>query len=158
MAGRPRKPTALKVVGGTDRADRRNGAEPEPLLLDDIEPPAHLDAASAAVWRQIAPMLRRAQVLTEMDVIQLELTCNNIADYRQARADRCGELVVDTSKGGQMMSQLLIAELTLCKRSHALLQDFGMNPAARSRVMVNPQGDLFGKQPDPTGPERFFKN
>mgnify|MGYP000122506538 CR=1 FL=1 len=69
---RPRKPSALKLVAGTDRADRRNGNEPEPMLLNDLKPPKHLEARSAAVWRELAPMLRRNQVLTEADVIALE--------------------------------------------------------------------------------------
>ena len=85
---RPRKPTALKLVTGTDRADRANGNEPEPQLLNDLTPPSHLSERSAAVWREVAPMLRRIQVLTEADVISLEMLCDAVADYRLARETR----------------------------------------------------------------------
>ncbi|MEY2654281.1 MAG: hypothetical protein RLZZ524_1309 [Pseudomonadota bacterium] len=151
---RPRKPSALKLVTGTERADRRNGNEPEPMLLNDLEPPAHLQPASASVWRDLAPKLRRAQVLTEMDVLALEVLCDYVADYRQARRERAGSLVVLSSKGSQMLDQLLIAEQACAKRAEVLMSRFGMDPVSRSRVMVEPQGDLFG-QADNKG--RFFK-
>ena len=38
-------------------------------MLSDLTPPAHLADRSAAVWNELAPMLRRLQVLTEADVI-----------------------------------------------------------------------------------------
>lgn len=151
---RPRKPSALKLVAGTERADRRNGNEPEPLLLNDLEPPAHLRPNSAAVWRELAPMLRRAQVLTEMDVLALELLCDNVADYRQARAERDGSLVVLSSKGSQMLDQLLIAQQACAKRAEVLMGRFGMDPVSRSRVMVDPQRGLFDEG---AGAGRFFK-
>jgi hypothetical protein len=34
---------------------------------------------------------------------------------------------------------------------------FGMDPASRSRVMVEPQGDLFGKDAPAQGAARFFQ-
>jgi len=35
---------------------------------------------------------------------------------------------------------------------------FGMDPVSRSKVMIDPQGDLFGaKAPPAAGPGRFFK-
>lgn len=154
MAGRPRKPTALKVVGGTDRADRRNGGEPEPMLLNDLAPPAHLAERSAVVWREVAPMLRRLQVLTEADVIALEMLCDAVADYRLARATLGDDFVTQSAKGSEMISQWLVAKQMSSKRAEAFMGKFGMDPASRSRVMVNPQPGLFD-QPD--GPGRFFK-
>jgi P27 family predicted phage terminase small subunit len=152
---RPRKPSALKVVAGTDRADRRNGAEPEPILLNDLEPPAHLRERSAAVWRELAPLLRRNQVLTEMDVLALELLCDSVADYRLAREERGDNFTTTSAKGSQMLDQLLVAQQACAKRCETLMGRFGMDPASRSRVMVNPQGDLFGQPP--SGKARFFK-
>jgi CheY-like chemotaxis protein len=37
----------------------------------------------------------------------------------------------------------------------AALREWGATPAARSRVMIDPQQDMFAK-PDPSGPGRFF--
>lgn len=150
---RPRKPTALKLVEGTDRADRRNGNEPEPMLLNDLTPPAHLAPRSAEVWKQIAPMLRRLQVLTEADVIALEMLCDSVADYRLARAELGDDFVRHTDKGGQMVSQWLVAKQMSSKRAEAFMSKFGMDPVSRSKVMVDPQTDLFDK---PNGIGRFF--
>lgn len=153
---RPKKPTALKLVAGTDRADRRNGAEPEPQLLDCLEPPAHLSERSAAVWRELAAMLRRNQVLTEMDVVAFELLCDAVADYRLARAERGDKFVTHSHKGSQMLDQLLVAQQNCGKRAEVLMSRFGMDPASRSKVMVNPQGDLFGVPQQAAGAARFF--
>jgi len=154
MSGR-RKPTALKVVGGTDRADRRNGNEPEPALLADLTPPAHLAERSAAVWMQLAPMLRRMQVLTEADVVALEMMCDSIADYRYAREQLGDDFITHSAKGSEMLSQWLVAKQMSSKRAEAFMGKFGMDPAARSRVMVNPQGNLFDDASH-QGAGRFF--
>ena len=152
---RPRKPTALKLVTGTNRADRSNPGEPEPRLLDDLAPPAHLMERSAAVWRQVAPMLRRIQVLTEADVLSLELLCDAVADYRLAR-EQCGDqFVVESGRGSEMLSQWLVAKLSASKRAEALMSRFGMDPVSRSRVMVVQQLGLdFGDTA--SSPARFF--
>jgi len=151
---RPRKPTSLKLVTGTDRADRRNGNEPEPQLLEDLTPPAHLAARSAVVWNELAPMLRRIQLLTEADVIAFEMLCDAVADYRLARETRGDDMVTYSHKGSQMLDQWLVAQQACGKRAETLMGRFGMDPVSRSRVMVTPQGDLFD-QPS-TGTGRFF--
>ena len=164
--GRPRTPSALKLVAGTDRADRRNANEPEPDLLADLAAPEHLHPRSAAVWNEVAPMLRRVGLLTVVDVIALELLCDAVADYRLARGVRGDDLVAKSAKtGSDMLSQWMIAQLSAGKRAEAMMSRFGMDPQSRSRVMINPQGDLFGAGAStpspagaakPAGPDRFF--
>ena len=155
---RPRTPTALKVVGGTNRPDRANHLEPEPrlLALDELDPPAHLDPRSAAVWDELAPMLRRLQVLTEADLIAFEMLCDAVADYRYARIVRGDEFVLISPRtGAEMISQWFLSASIASKRAEAFMSKFGMDPVSRSRVMVQPQGDLFGNQA-PAGTSRFF--
>ncbi len=151
---RPRKPSALKVVGGTDRADRRNANEPEPALLNDLAPPAHLSERSAAVWRQVAPIVRQMQVMTVADVFALEMLCDSIADYRHARAQVGDEFVTLSSKGSQMVDQWLVAQQMSRKAAEGLLGKFGLDPRARASLMVNPQGNLFSHAD--AGPARYF--
>jgi P27 family predicted phage terminase small subunit len=144
---------------GTDRADRRNGNEPEPDLLDDLAPPAHLSPRSAAVWDELAPMLRKMGVLTVADKLALEMLCDCAADYRLAREQAEGQkFVAYSSKGSQMLNQLHVAQQMFRKGALDLMGRFAMDPAARSRVMIDPQGDLFGDKPpaDTNGPGRFF--
>ena len=155
MSGRPRKPSALKLVEGNPGKRAVSSGEPEPLLLNDLAPPAHLSERSAAVWIQLAPMLRRLQVLTEADVIALEMLCDSVADYRHAR-EQCGDdFVAISSKGSQMVSQWLVAKQMSSKRAEAFMAKFGMDPVSRTKVMIDPQGDLFpGEKKSGTG--RFF--
>ncbi len=157
MAGRPRKPTALHLVAGNPGKRALNGAEPEPVLLNDLEPPAHLSGRSAAVWRQLAPMLRRLQLLTEADVIALEMLCDAVADYRHAREQLGDDFVGHSARGSQMLNQWLVAKSLSSKRAEAFMGKFGMDPVSRSRVMIDPQADLFGKAATTQGAARFFQ-
>ena len=160
MAGRPAKPSALKAIEGNRGKRSGNANEPEPDLLNDLEPPAHLPEASAAVWRELAFMLRKLQVLTVADRVAFEMLCDAVADYRAARAERRGRFITTSPKSGaDMLDQYLVAQGMAGKRAEGLMAKFGMDPVSRSRVMVDPQGDLFGNAAadKPSGAARFFK-
>jgi P27 family predicted phage terminase small subunit len=156
--GRPAKPTALKAIEGNRGKRGANQNEPEFDLLSDLEPPAHLAERSAAVWRELAWMLRKAQVLTVADKVAFELLCDSIADYRFVRSERGDSFVTKSPKtGAEMLDQLLVAQQMLAKRAEGFMSKFGMDPASRSKVMVDPQGDLFGKPAgQAAGTSRFF--
>ena len=52
---------------------------------------------------------------------------------------------------------LKLVEGNPSKRAEGLMGRFGMDPVSRSRVMVNPQGDLFGNGgAEPPKTARFF--
>ena len=156
--GNHRKPSALKLVHGTNRADRRNDLEPEPELLNDLDPPAHLADRTAAVWREIAPMLRGMQVLTVADRMALEILCDAVADYRHAREQRGDNFIQHSAKGSPMLNQWHVAQQMSVKIAESFMAKFAMDPVARSRVMINPQASLFPPA-DPNGaprPDRFF--
>ena len=155
---RPRKPTALKLVRGNPGKRAINGHEPEPNLLNDLEPPAHLPEAVAAVWRELAPKLRRAQVLTEMDTALLEMTCSALATHRLTVEKTAGGKVMQRNEetGSVSLSPWTLLQSMSFKQAMAALQQWGATPAARSRVMIDPQADLFAN-PTPTGTGRFFQ-
>lgn len=156
--GRTATPTALKLVKGNPGKRALNAHEPEPDLLTDLTPPTHLPPATAAVWNQLAPQLRKAQVLTAIDTPALEIACDAIAAFRlsvEKTAD--GKLLVKNAETGNVsLSPWEMVKSMAAKRALAVLREFGATPAARSRVMVDPQADMFGAgQPD--GSARFFK-
>lgn len=96
------------------------------------------------------------QVLTTADVWRLELLCDALGDYRRIRSEMDADdfkFVGATSKGGQMVSQWLVACQMCAKRAEAAMQSFGLDPASRARLFVNPQRDLF---PDAGNSSRFF--
>jgi P27 family predicted phage terminase small subunit len=157
--GRARKPTGLHLVNGNPGHRPLNQSEPEPEFLMDLAPPAHLSDRSAAVWRELAPMLRSIKVLTVADVIALEMLCDSVSDYRHARTE-LGLDFVKATRNGYMLSQWLVAKQMARKGAEGLMAKFGMDPASRSKIMVDPQGDLFGAagapSPAATGTDRFF--
>lgn len=157
MAGRPRKPSALKLIQGNAGKRAANAQEPESPLLDNLEPPEHLPQPVAAVWRELAPKLRRAHVLTELDTPLLEITCESIAGFRQT-LDKTADgksLVRNAETGSISLSPWELLKSMHVKRAMAALREFGATPAARSRVMVDPQTDLFANQ---SGTGRFFRD
>ena len=54
-----------------------------------------------------------------------------------------------------MLNQWHVAQQMSSKLAESFMGKFGMDPVARSRVMINPQSDLFGNA-DPASPARFF--
>lgn len=142
--GRPPKPSALKLLQGNAGKRATNRQEPDAAYLEDLTPPAHLSEGAAAVWTELAAPLRAARVLTELDTVALEFTCNAIATYRQATAAADGKpLAKSPETGAVALSPWMIVQSMAFKQASKMLTDFGMTPAARSRVMIQPQGDLF---------------
>ena len=63
---RPRKPSHLKVVAGTDQPCRTNKREPKPKR-ERPSPPAHLSDKAKTAWGAASIILDRMGVLTEAD-------------------------------------------------------------------------------------------
>lgn len=159
---RPPKPTALKLVTGNPGKRALNKQEPDPTYLQDLTPPDWLDQAAAQVWNEVAPNLRAAKVLTVMDVQALAMGCIAIAQYRRA-VKRTGDNLVKSKviegedgqpvETGEQVNPWFIVQSMSFKQAMAVFQQFGMSPAARTRIAVQPQGDLFS---EPQGPASYF--
>jgi len=145
----------LKLVTGNPGKRALNKQEPDPDYLCDLTPPAWLDAGAADVWNDIAPKLRAAKVLTEIDVQLLAMGCISIAQYRQA-VKRTGESLVKAKiiesedgkaiESGEQINPWFIVQSMSFKQASAVFKEFGMSPAARTRIAVQPQGDLFAEK------------
>lgn len=137
---RPRKPTLLKVVGGTAQPCRINKSEPKPKRVKP-SPPAHLSDKAKTAWGEASVILDRIGVLTEADAIAMEGLCEAIADLRTARqalASYGGSLTYETvTKDGGKMHRAYpeVAMVSDADRRLAMwLAKFGLTPADRSRV------------------------
>jgi len=161
MAGRPPKPSALRAIEGNRGKRPLNKSEPDPQYLQDISPPEHLPAIAKQVWNELAPELRRNHLLTKLDTISLEQLCVAVAQHRLA-TQHMGEdkLIMRNAETGSLSpSPWVIIQSMAFKRAKVLCDSFGMSPAARTRVMVNPQDDLFGSAAQPAdGTSRFFQH
>lgn len=149
----PPKPTALKLIEGNKGKRALNKQEPDPEYLSDLTAPGWLSQSAAAVWDEVVPNLSAAKLLTKIDVQMLAMGCNAIAQYRAAAHRADGHLVkskiIEGEDGkpvetGEHVNPWLIVQSMSFKQSMAVFQQFGMSPAARTRISVNPQGDLFG--------------
>lgn len=120
---RPRKPTALKVVAGTDRPDREAPAAAELSLVSDVPPaPDWMPNAHARKeWERLAPILHANKLLTEAGLSALGQLCALHGKTVQLYA--AGEAPV-----ASMVAQL-----------RGLMNDFGLTPVAQGKV--KPNGD-----------------
>ena len=161
---RPPKPTALKLIQGNAGKRALNKQEPDPEYLQDLTAPGWLPPAAAKVWDEIAPNLSRAKLLTHVDVDTLAMGCVALAQYRLAVSQAGGNLikgkvVLDKETGepvtgddgkplvaGEYINPWTMVQSMSFKQAMAVLERFGMNPAARTRIAVQPQGDLFDDQ------------
>lgn len=114
----PRKPTALKVVAGTDRPDRK-GADPIDMpLVSDIPPaPEWLPNKHAeAEWDRLASILHANRLLTEAGLGPLGMLC--ALHGKLVQLWMAGE-----TPTGHMLAQ-----------HRALVGEFGLTPVAQGKV------------------------
>jgi len=136
-SGRPRKPTALKVLHGDFDKDpqRRPKAEPK---VDTGRPktPAHLDRLSKNEWKRICSELEQLKVLTPVERGALEQYCVAYSEWRQAvDTVRKEGRYYQTEKGvtEHPAAKAMRALSTIC---HRYLCEFGLTPSSRSRLHV----------------------
>ena len=133
-SGRTRKPTRLKVIQGTDRPDRMNPDEPQPMLgIGD--PPEHLSEAAKREWRETGEKLVRLGIATEIDAAAFALYCQAYGRWAEAEMKlQEGELVIDTPTGYPVQSPWLQIANKAHEQMLRALVEFGMTPSSRTRV------------------------
>lgn len=113
--GRPPKPTHLKLVTGTQRKSRVNEAEPK-APAGSVRMPAHLRPYAKEKWRELAPLLKRMNVLTPADAGALALLCSAYADMREAQDAYARPIVIrrrvpgSTPGGEPLFEEVVVAE------------------------------------------------
>jgi len=140
MAGRPPKPTAIKLLQGTFRPGRAM-EEPKPaLLVAAPKPPktlpAKLHKRARAEWNRVARDLVKLGLLTNLDLVALECYClayERMHVAEDALADGNGLTVITPNGFKQQRPEVSIA-LQSRKETRDFLVQFGMSPASRSRV------------------------
>lgn len=132
--GRPRKPTALKILEGAQPC-RINRDEPTPPAGIG-PPPDFLDESGRAAWARIAGQLDEAGLLTIADRDAVALYCSTWS--RWARAVEAIEeegLVVGGQFGMKPNPYVAIAD-SCAKQLTRLMTQFGMTPSSRSSLKV----------------------
>ena len=140
MAGRRPKPSHLKVVTGNPGKRKLNDKEPTPIR-EIPSPPAHLTDWGKVAWGKLTVLLDGMGVLTVADVLALERLCDIYADILQLRltiADEGRTYTVQTEGGFLIKANPAVAMLADAdRRFKSYLVEFGLTPAARTKVNVN---------------------
>ena len=143
MAGRKRKPDSLKVLSGTDQPCRINKDAPE--FSKEIPDIPEKFQGFEEIWFKLGKLLGPAgvNVITEADDFALQLLVEAYSDYVSARDflyNASGkyqptyETITQTgSKIERPLPQVSMAA-DAWRRVLTMLAEFGITPAARSRV------------------------
>jgi P27 family predicted phage terminase small subunit len=151
-------PTAkLKLRGSTLVTQRRERLEAQGPV-GKPQCPQWLDADAKAMWRRLTPLLESMGVLTRIDGNALARYCRLWSRWLKAEAfiEERGEMYPLKDESGQVKyfqqwPQVAIAS-KLAQQLTRLEQEFGMTPAARTRIQVSsqPKDQISGKS-------RFFE-
>jgi P27 family predicted phage terminase small subunit len=157
QSGPPKKPTKLKLLQGTFRKDRAPGNEPKPEPA--IPPvPEQLSPQAKVEWTRISKELSTLGLLTRIDRAALAAYCEAWSDWLDA-SQRCrtkagkdlkviktGERVkygadgkvIERSGGNFIENPYYSIKKRSAELMHKFLTEFGMTPAARSRINAKP--------------------
>jgi P27 family predicted phage terminase small subunit len=163
MAGRRPKPTHLKIVTGNPGKRAINKREPKPKR-EIPSCPAYLSDTAKVAWGRLSVLIDRMGILTEADGAALERLCDCYAEILE-----CRELIAKNGRtyasirglGGEdspieqvlMKANPAVAMLADAdRRFKSYLVEFGLTPAARSKVhgksdddeKTDPLSEFFG--------------
>jgi len=137
-------PSAAQKRAGTYRADRRRG---EPDAPAEIPPePEWLDDTSRRFWSELAPWLKRAELLTRLDQTALALLCRSLSEYLlacevvESAAAQTGQHFVSVTDAGNVIQHPAVGVANRkWEQIVKLLREFGMTPSARAGLQLGSQ-------------------
>ena len=136
MRGRPKLPTELKKLQGTE--DKRWLVENEMKVLpmDELpEAPKTFNAATVKIWDGVCRELKRNGLLASCDLELLRGYCILLNQFEEAYAMTKKEGLVTVSRHGeQVVNPWYRVQCDSLKQATQLGQLFGITPSARSRI------------------------
>lgn len=155
------KPSHLRILEGTDRrghAGRRLDRSREPVAPDgELEPPYKLSAEVQQVWDQTVADLEAMGIGSPADCSVLVAYCEAVVVHRIAsRLLAETSILVLGSRGTLIINKALLVQREAAYQVLRLAQEFGLTPAARMRVEVDPvRGYGSGKATGARKPNPF---
>lgn len=150
--GHNKKPTELRKAEGNRGRRAFNGKEPEsPPGPPDM--PLDLSADARIFWDRLAPLLMAMKVLKRSDGLALEGLCEALARRAHARriVERFGEMITEKTVIGSgkrarvttkvKTNPMVRLEADADRRVRSYMAAFGLDPASRSRLMIEDPGD-----------------
>lgn len=134
--GRKPKPTAMKILEGNPGKRKLNTREPKPNKKAP-RCPAWLEDEARQEWRRLAKSLEAMGVLTETDAAVFAAYCQSYGRWKQAEAKITdGNLVFLTPSGYPQQNPYLSIAQQNMRLMHRFASEFGLTPAARSRIIA----------------------
>lgn len=137
-AGRPPKPTALKIAEGNPGRRALNLNEPKYEVLDHLTPPASLAFSKFArqKWDYLVVELTRNEVLTRVDVHVLETFCYWLGIWHDAAKQlRTEGMTVEGQRGGLVQHPCI----AIASKASGLVAQYGsllgLDPSSRQRLI-----------------------
>jgi P27 family predicted phage terminase small subunit len=135
--GRKPKPTALKVLEGNPGKRPLNKNEPQPERKAP-RCPSWLEPEAKKEWKRMAKTLETIGVLTQVDKAAFAGYCQAYARWKEAEEflSKHGTIFKTPSGYIQQVPQVSIAQ-TYLKTMKDFCSEFGLTPAARTRIKVD---------------------
>lgn len=135
MPNRP-TPSRLAALRGNPGKRARNTREPMPKVKIPTAPP-YLDAYAKTEWRRITKQLGAVELLSDMDRAVLAAYCQAVSEQREAllQMQRDGRYI-ENAQGVPVRAPWLLTYEKATDAMRKLASEFGLTPAARSRVQV----------------------
>lgn len=138
MPGPKGQPAEIKALKGNP-GGRPIVRAPAELGLFSATPPRTLKRKPKAVWKQLASKLGGLKFIKVSDEPALERYCTDLAAWRDVTAEleKTGQIYETSSTHGTMLRvhPLFLVQDRLQKRLESFEDRFGLNPAARQRIM-----------------------
>ncbi len=140
VRGRKPTPTAIKELEGNPGKRRLNEREPRP---DRKAPscPKWLEPEGRKEWKRLAKKMEALGILSEIDMAAFAGYCQAYARWKEAEEfiTKHGTIVKTPSGYWQQVPQVSIAQ-TYLKIMQKSAEQFGLTPAARSRIVADNTG------------------
>ena len=134
--GRPAKPTRIKELQGNPGKRAANKREPRPASGRPPRP-KHLEGEARREWNRISKQLLELGLLAKVDRAALAAYCQAWADWVRAHEELAkGTMITFTDKGYPVLNPWWSVATTASKQIKSYLVEFGLSPAARSRLQV----------------------
>lgn len=148
MAGRPRKPTAVKALQGTLQKCRTNPDEPKPAGdLKLVEAPEFLTDTAKDIWRYALAMAPKG-LLTSLDFgIFTEWVVTYDAFVHLSAAMKETGTIQKDEDGNVRVNDILHHVTKTAAILNKLQNDMGFTPASRTKISV--------KQAEPENNNKF---
>lgn len=132
--GRRTKPTQLKVVGGTNRKDRDSHGPRVEIKAPKC--PVWLPKAAKKYWKDIAPQLVEVGLIGVVDGAAFIAHCDAMGKYEEVtkKLKELEDMVDSTPQGYQVQSVYFTIRNKLWDQVMKSASEFGLSPAARSKV------------------------